>query len=252
MREAENNKPEVERQYADTLAALGRAIRDLDGGRLRNPASVEYWFHGVARRLRILERSIENVFSIFPPSRLEVLERDARADVSINLHVFLINVHGVLDNLAWILVHERQIVLRPVQIGLFLPTMRPLLPQRLSSYLFSPPICDWHTAYAKRFRDALAHRIPAYVPVYEVTDKAEYERLEQRTTELAAVGDWDAVATTQAAQAALTQAAPFFRHSLSEPDAQHWVPLHAQVILDAKTVLEIRERVILELEAAPA
>jgi hypothetical protein len=59
---------------------------------LSSPGAQEYLKHGAARRLKVIARTVQNVFSVCPPNRLQVLESNERCDVEINLHAFLINV----------------------------------------------------------------------------------------------------------------------------------------------------------------
>lgn len=73
-------------------------------------------------------------------------------------------IHGVPDNLAWVYVLEKGLTLNPTQIGLFKKTTQEYLPQEICTYLASKEIKRWHQEYAKNYRDALAHRIPLYVP----------------------------------------------------------------------------------------
>ena len=51
--------------------------------------------HGVGRRLSILKRSIEEIFTIFPPERDLPLSNDEAVSLQIHLHAFLINLAGV-------------------------------------------------------------------------------------------------------------------------------------------------------------
>jgi hypothetical protein len=86
------------------------------------------------------------------------MSNDKRADVEINLHAFLINIHGVPDNLAWAYLLERGIPLKPNRVGLFnTEHTQPHLPQEVREYLNSSKIIGRHRNYAKNFRDALAH-----------------------------------------------------------------------------------------------
>src|SRR5216684_1794536 len=73
---------------------------------LKSPRAREYLTHGVGRRLLILRRCFENVFAICPVGRTEPLSEEDRTDLEISLHAFMINVHGLLDNLAWVRVFE--------------------------------------------------------------------------------------------------------------------------------------------------
>src|SRR6185369_7768296 len=140
---------------------------------------------GVCRRLTIIQRCIQNIFAIFPPRRKQLLSGDERVDLEINLHSFLINIHGLPDNLAWTYVIERKIVIRPIHVGLFNPKTQQHLPADVQAYLGSEPICSWYRDYAKNYRDALAHRIPPYIPpsTFTPTYEQQYRDLEERAAQ---------------------------------------------------------------------
>src|SRR6267154_518591 len=88
-----------------------------------HPSSYEYTFHGFLRRLGTLERCIQNVYSLYPPTRSDIPSRETCVDLTINLQSFVFNIFGCLDNLAWIWVIERAIVnknkhpLKETQVG---------------------------------------------------------------------------------------------------------------------------------------
>src|ERR1041385_4900440 len=88
---------------------------------LTNARAREYLLNGVGRRLRILRRGINNVFRLFPPSALEPIATDDLDDALISLHAFVINLYGLLDNLAWAFVwrHGLERVVPRRQVGMF-------------------------------------------------------------------------------------------------------------------------------------
>ncbi len=91
------------------------------------------------------------------------------------------NVFGALDNLAWIWVSEKSLAIDQMKIGLG-PKCKAV---RAS---FSPEMQDYLSklepwfAHIVDFRDALAHRIPLFVPPYCVPDANddEYMALDAR------------------------------------------------------------------------
>jgi len=64
------------------------------------PESAEHTCHGFVRRLGILKRWIQNVYSLYPPARSDNPCRDTLLDLSVNLQSFVVNVYGCLDNLG--------------------------------------------------------------------------------------------------------------------------------------------------------
>src|SRR4029079_8316843 len=98
---------------------------------------------------------------------------------------FVINIYGVSDNLAWIYILEKGITLQPSRVGLFNRETQKHLPQKVLDYLRSKTIKEWHGKYAKDYRDALAHRIPLYVPPWTFTPAQgdKYRELEAMISE---------------------------------------------------------------------
>ncbi len=73
--------------------AAGRELND-------NPGARNHLLHGSARRLSRIQRALENIFELFPPSTGRPLKRD-KLNVEINLHAYVINMAGLFDNWAW-------------------------------------------------------------------------------------------------------------------------------------------------------
>jgi hypothetical protein len=132
----------------------------------------EHLLHGAGRRVWVLKRCIENVFMFFPLETKLPLQRDALSDVQINLHAFVMNLNGIYDNWAWayVLRHnlEEKIGGRR-KVGLFMASTGKHLPEVLAAYLTDTETIKWYEKYVKPFRDALAHRIPLYIPPAELT-----------------------------------------------------------------------------------
>jgi len=78
---------------------------------LKNELSKEYFFHGFLRRLKTLKKCIENIYTIYPPDRTQILKDDEKIDLEIYLQSFIVNVFGCVDNLTRILVEEKSIQL---------------------------------------------------------------------------------------------------------------------------------------------
>ena len=73
----------------------------------KNVHAREYARQGFARRVGTLRRCIENIFRVIPPGAVKVPNKSKLHDAQINLHAFMANVYGCVDNLAWVWVHER-------------------------------------------------------------------------------------------------------------------------------------------------
>lgn len=224
---------------------------------LKVQSAQAYLIQGVCRRLKCVRRCLNNIFSLFPVSRQEILSEDERSDVEINLQAFLIHCHGVADNLAWTYVLERDIALKRREVGLFNSITQKVLPQDIRDYLASERMKTWHMTYAKNFRDALAHRIPPYIPPYKLTP----EHL-QRSAELDAEieiemrrRDFDRALELEDEKESLGRICPVFVHSYLDEDCSPPVLLHPQLIADARTVMEIvnkmRPHLPMSMESQP-
>jgi hypothetical protein len=210
---------------------------------LTSPRAQEYLKHGVARRVKVIARTLETIFSVCPPDRTEILESDERCDIEINLHAFVINVHGLLDNLAWVTVHERSSANLPHrnEVSLFKRAVQRHLPEPARDYLNKEPIPTWYTRYSREYRDALAHRIPLYVPPYSL-DRAEQRRytdLDDEYNARMAERDVEGARAALDQQGKLGKLFPVFVHSFNGEGATPPVLFHPQLIADSRTVLEI-------------
>jgi hypothetical protein len=140
--------------------------------KLESDRAQEYLLHGICRRLGVLHRAITNVFDIFPVTREGLLTFDEMHDLDINLHAFAINVYGLLDNIAWVYVFENSLEDKirggRLGVGLFSRNTTKHFPERIRQYLYSATMKAWYGDYAKNYRDALVHRIPLYVPPYNI------------------------------------------------------------------------------------
>jgi hypothetical protein len=217
-------------------------------GRLENEQAREYMLHGVGRRLWLLQRCVDNMFRLFPASRVEKLSDDDRLDLEINLHAFLINTYGIIENIALAVAYENALVgddcerkLNAKKVSLFSRRFRRLLNPQLHSYLSGQTLGNWYRQYAKNYRDALAHRIPPYVPPAAVNDDEE-QRFKNLEREMQAERDPSRIEALQQEQARLGTSNPLFVHSFSEK--ANFVYLHPQLIADFRTVEEMLNKTI--------
>lgn len=216
--------------------------------KLSNSKSREYLIHGVSRRLNILNKCIHNIFALFPVDRSDLLTSDELTDLVINLHAFFINISGVLDNLAWVFVYEKDLYGHPkngklsrLDVGLFADKTQTHLWPDLTNYLKSNSIKTWYDKYSKDYRDALAHRIPLYVPpsAIDENEAIQYKQLEDQINALD-IRSPDAITIHGQLIEKLRQLGRpcvLFSHSLHE--GCKLVYFHAQVIADFKTIEEI-------------
>ena len=234
-------------------AECEEVIRELQGLQLEivvqgQPLEVtsrlrEHLLHGAARRIGVIRRSIQNIYALFPPETACPLSSDALADVQINLHAFVMNLYGLYDNWAWAYVLRHNLegaIGNRRRIGLFIEATRSRLPQELRAYLSSSTTTDWYEKYAKSFRDALAHRIPPYLPPAQFTDEEgrRYNELEDEKVECIKTMRWQRLDEIWGEQAALGVPCFIFLHAYTEDTPAQPLILHPQVLSDAKAVVE--------------
>ena len=217
-----------------------RFILDV-ANRIAKPKAREYLLEGACRRLGVLQRSICNVFEIFPPTRKIRLSKDELSDIQINLHASFVNAYGFFDNLAWVCVFENEAdsELKRGEVGLLLKKTQAYLPKSLQDAMQSEETRHWYYSYAKNFRDALAHRIPPYVPPFQMTpDQWEmFHQLEQQVTESMRRGELGHAHELQDHQDTIGSISAAVAHSHSDDDASPPVALHPQMLADGNTVV---------------
>lgn len=221
--------------------------------RFNNPKSAEFAQQGFLRRVQILKRCIENVYSFLPPDNIGLPTKDVRLDTEINIHASVLSVFACLDNLAWTWVIEKNITdkagapLRQTRVGLRAKNtiVRSSFPAELQSYLKG--LDEW-LIYLENFRHALAHRIPLYIPPYIVSSKDEeaYRVLEiKRQTALAQLETEDYERLT-AEQDRLKFFKPWMQYSFIEGSKP--VVFHPQLLADFNTIHELSLKVLVELD----
>jgi len=201
----------------------------------------------------VIVRSLNNIFRIFPVSRKRKLERDELADVQISMHAFMMNLYGFFENCAWVLWHRdglREHVKERRDVGLFNAKFQKHLPAALRAHLDLPAMKRWHIEYLKNYRDALAHRIPLYLPPSQMTKEAgeRYRQLENAKIELLKAMDVDGFEKAEAEQSALEEPCFMFLHSFAEDAGSRPLYLHPQLLTDAMTLLEFGKVFLEEIE----
>lgn len=224
-------------------ANLTLRINDINKT-LANETAKEYLWHGVLRRLNTIEHCVENIYSIFPLRRKDLLNRSELKDVEINLHAFFINIFGLLDNMAWVMIHENNLSesIRRTNVSLYAAQTQEQFSEEFRQYLNSDRMKSWHNGYLKDFRDALSHRIPLYVPpkTLNADQKAQIDEIEQKKQEAIKRNDLEEVKILDNKIDDIGDPVAYFRHSLSETN--RGMVLHAQVIGDFGTIEEIVEK----------
>lgn len=205
------------------------------------PRAKEYLLQGVCRRVETIRRCMVRIFNTFAVDRRNVLDDDERSNVEVSLQAFLLNLYGVFDNVAWTLLFEKHVSLPRNKVGLFLQATQQHLAAPLLKSVTDPKIQSWYKTHVKPYRDALAHRIPVYVPPMGLDEKAQQRNRELEEQIVSAIErrDLNAVERLQNEQEGLGVALPVFSHSYSKEEGSPPMWLHPQVIVDGKTMLEV-------------
>jgi hypothetical protein len=203
------------------------ALMNLTFGALQIVAATKfterahYYFRfGVARRLRMLLSSFRNFQSIIAPDRIVPLTIDEAEEVCRDLNSIYINIIGVLDNYAWVMVHqvgnEETKQAKPMSIGLFKRTLaadcnlKPTI-DALSSF------SDWERDI-KTLRDPAAHRMPLYVPpgAYTEEEAAEVDRYDHLKIDALGAQDFQRMSDLRSARDRVGTFVPVFLHDPGE------------------------------------
>jgi len=224
--------------------------------RYKTERGKEFALQGFGRRMGIIARAIEQVFTILPPEREreDVAARDDVVDATIAFHAFVLNVVGCLDNLAWVWVCEKPVrakngaELEPRAVGLWKKhaQVRGSLSIGFREFLDSRE--PWFE-HIRGFRDSLAHRIPLYVPPYGVRHSRadEHRRLEEEATDALNRLDVDSYDRARAEQENLADFLPLMTHSFHEEATP--IFFHSQLLADYATIDEFGWKMLAELDA---
>lgn len=199
----------------------------------------DYLNYGVGRRLNVIQLSIRRIYELFPPSQVEALPKETIHEVQVYLQAFVINVSGIFDNWAWAFILRHNLLEKvggKFSVGMFLPKTQQCLPTSLRDYVTTEPRVSWHKKYMKDYRDALAHRIPLYVPPSRIDPKdiERYKELEARKQQLLEAHSWDELDRITDEQESLGKALPAFLKDFSSPE----VYFHPQLNADGALVIE--------------
>ena len=162
-------------------ATIARLISIIAPNNTYKTPLYSFAYHGIIRRIKILNRCIENIFHARDFSSDTIPSETELSDITINLQCFIINIYGVLENLAWVYaicidfqgsIHEKS----------FFSKKQKLL-NTLSDNIRVAFVGDgkWFE-HIKNIRDLLAHQEPFYIPPYSVImeKQEEWKNLEQK------------------------------------------------------------------------
>jgi hypothetical protein len=164
---------EERRSYhiTNTFNSLGIDLSILAESLLIKEAR-EYLLYGVARRLPIIQMNFRTIFDIAYASRLEILELlEESTLMNMHLHSFFYHCYGALDNAAWCLAYEKNFLApgadwtkKKHKISFQKEEYSKWLKQTLPVLWSSLKKAEQQHQALTGIRDAIAHRIPLYVP----------------------------------------------------------------------------------------
>ena len=123
---------------------------------------------GFARRTRMLRRSFMEIMGIASPLRKKPLSRKELIELELHLNSLYLHVRGGLDNLAWYVVWEFEILGRVreeehkfrTRVSLFRKELqRQLANIAPCTTVLARSRCDWYKDLTE-LRDPVAHRVP--------------------------------------------------------------------------------------------
>ncbi len=214
--------------------------------------SKEFAHHGFLRRLKVLKFAIDTVFERLPPDSTDLPEDGQIEMAMMALHAFYTNVFGCFDNLARVIVIERQIT-RPNgeeldrhEIGMRRNNrrVRECVSDGLREQLEETD--PWFD-HLEEFRHPLAHRIPLYIAPHYVTNEnvERYQHLERERMDALFAENLEDYEMLSEEQNQLKRFAPLMGHSFHEESPQ--VYFHAQIIADYLTVHKFGELALEEI-----
>jgi hypothetical protein len=184
----------------------------------------EHCQHGICRRLYVIDECLEHFFSKIPPDSKEEPSRQEKSRANIHLHAFLININGIIDNMAWLwayninLQDKIDLEKKKMTVGLFNKDFSKHLPESLTKLVSE--YFDWQQ-FMVGHRHPTAHRIPPYIIPYTNSEEEDLPGTRDYT--------------------------PRYIHSFSSKYGL--IPLHAQSLADTNTILSLLEVLLGEIES---
>ena len=133
-------------------------------------------YYGILRRIKILEDCVENIFNIRNFFNEKIPSEKELSDITINLQSFIINLYGLLENLAWVFAICVNFKGSKFDISFFAQKQKLLnqLPENIKNDFIKDVAWFKHI---KCVRDLLAHQEPFYIPPYCVIEDKQNEWL---------------------------------------------------------------------------
>jgi len=172
----------------------------LTPGRIRNPRALQHLKEGFNRRVLMLEASLRFLIRKAAEIGGKPVSPYTATDLALHLNAFYLNLCGALDNLAWALQYENNLVPNVEETGqgrqqinlfgnAFLKALEKVAPNITSAIRQHSA---WNTDL-RDLRDPAVHRIPIYAVPGVVNEKQadEFKKLQEEATRLFESGDHD-------------------------------------------------------------
>lgn len=239
--QARQLEEQCESTWLDLLKLHVRFDREANG--FDDEHGKEFLKYGVGRRFHLMGYALRNIYRIFPPGRAANLGQQELADVQLNLHAFVINLAGSFDNMAWAFVLRHGLLQQVggrMGVGMFVPATRRFLPQDIRDNLDTPEARAWQQTYLKDYRDALAHRIPLYLPpaVFAPGDGERFNALEQQKFDALRTGHFERIEAFDEEQAQIGRPCFAFMHSFGPTEPSRAIAFHPQLLSDTRTMVD--------------
>lgn len=224
----DNNLFFIHEAQQNHIYGVNNALLELTGdaltllSQIAFTAEASHFFRfSVMRRVRMIDSSFKSFQSIVPPNRTVPLSQEQSDRVCRDLNAIYIDLLGLLDNYAWVAVHQlgsaAPKAANPLSIGLFKQTLAadPALKAAADAL---QPFSDWEKEVKTR-RNPAAHRIPLYVPPAGLTpeDVVEFERFEALISEALRAQEFEKLDALREGLRRIGRLIPKFLHDPGEP-----------------------------------
>jgi hypothetical protein len=219
---------------------------------LQSEGAKEHLAHGFSRRMGIINSNFIGIISIADPQRTTPLSDDDRNELTLHLNSFYFHIRGALDNLAWCLAYEFQILGEvkeaenafQAKVSLFGNPFQKGLEKRAIPFVgLLKALSDWWKE-VKTFRDPVAHRIPLYaIPsVLSEAEATQYREALDRATTLLVQGNLEEAEILLDKAGGIGSYVPVFSGAFRPNSAPR--PIYPQVTEDYANLIRIGDAII--------
>lgn len=247
----ENDFAFIEAAETHSLVVVDR-IRDYSSkfqqllSALKSKNSQKYLAYGTMRRILMIINSYNSLRQICHYQRNEPLSPEERRDLDRDINMVYINIRGVMDNLAWGFLYEKDLQVvadlelekYKTRVGLFSREIR-----QTSTQVFWKLINDTYGTWAREFaakRDPVAHGLPMYIiPKFFVGDEQRElaDKLDKKALEAVLNNNFEISEDLRLHSQKLGIFAPFF----SSDPTEKLMPIYPVVSIDISQLIRILE-----------